>query len=137
MLLLLQSGQQDTGNINKLPAALTRRYDVYVHPEVAIPVVSSDGHPSKRVVQHPILKMRAVNSKHIGQLVRVKVGVLALMYGGIRRHHACSCQLAEAPEQESAGCLCQTSMALRTHGVMLVHGLSSTMHAASLHTIHA
>jgi hypothetical protein len=103
MLLLLmtcqwvQSAPIDQQNINILPPALLRRYDVYIHAEKRIPVSDDDGdvamrkgsaaaaaaaaagvtgqQPAKGQLtrEAPVTPLRLVSAQHIGKLVRVRV----------------------------------------------------------------
>jgi hypothetical protein len=71
-----QSAPIDQQRINKLPPALTRRYDVYVHPEKAIPAdpLAAGGAGGKASThEHPITPLRRVAAEHIGKLVRIRV----------------------------------------------------------------
>lgn len=83
-LLHLQSAPIDQQNINKLPPALLRRYDVYIHTEKRMPIPDKDldapaaplaaaaGHKTT-ANEHPITPLRRVAAQHIGKLVRVRV----------------------------------------------------------------
>jgi hypothetical protein len=76
-----QSAPIDQQNINKLPPALLRRYDVYVHAEKRIPApdkelnapAAADGKAGAATYEHPITPLRRVAAQHIGKLVRVRV----------------------------------------------------------------
>jgi len=85
-----QSAPIDQRCINKLPPALMRRYDVYIHTEKHIPRDPTDpasqaaaaaggaagaaGSSSKAAdKEHPITALRRVSAEHIGKLVRVRV----------------------------------------------------------------
>ncbi|WIA16663.1 hypothetical protein OEZ85_013326 [Tetradesmus obliquus] len=74
----------DQQNINKLPPALLRRYDVYIHAEKRIPAPDKDlaaaapaaaaggGKAGAATQEHPITPLRRVSAQHIGKLVRVR-----------------------------------------------------------------
>jgi hypothetical protein len=92
-----QSAPLDQERINKLPAALTRRYDVYIHPEKVIPADphAAPGAPGVGAgaggkggsTAHPITPLRRVAAEHIGKLVRVRVrACVVCVWGG---GHAC------------------------------------------------
>jgi hypothetical protein len=79
-----QSAPIDQQNINKLPPALLRRYDVYVHAEKRIPApdkelnapaaaAANGGKAGAATHEHPITPLRRVAAQHIGKLVRVRV----------------------------------------------------------------
>jgi hypothetical protein len=65
---LHQAAPIDQLRMNRMPAALTRRYDVYIAPEKYTP-----GGEGKLPQGQPIVPMRQVTAEHIGKLVRVKV----------------------------------------------------------------
>ncbi|WIA36887.1 hypothetical protein OEZ86_008135 [Tetradesmus obliquus] len=73
----------DQQNINKLPPALLRRYDVYIHAEKRIPAPDKDlaaaaapaaagGKAGAATQEHLITPLRRVSAQHIGKLVRVR-----------------------------------------------------------------
>ncbi|GBF93305.1 DNA replication licensing factor MCM7 [Raphidocelis subcapitata] len=64
----------DAAKAGRLPAALTRRYDVFFVPEERIPIPEEDLDPSskERTAPCPVTRMRGVNAALIGKLVRVK-----------------------------------------------------------------
>ncbi|KAF6263445.1 minichromosome maintenance protein 7 [Scenedesmus sp. NREL 46B-D3] len=76
----------DQQNINKLPPALLRRYDVYVHAEKRVPApdkelhapaaaaaaADNSGKAGAATCEHPITPLRRVAAQHIGKLVRVR-----------------------------------------------------------------
>lgn len=91
-----QSAPIDQRCINKLPPALTRRYDVYIHTEKHIPRDPSDpasqqqqggagagvgggagaggsGSNKGSTTEYPITPLRRVAAEHIGKLVRIRV----------------------------------------------------------------
>ncbi|KIZ01252.1 Protein PROLIFERA [Monoraphidium neglectum] len=65
----------DAAKAGRLPAALTRRYDIYFVPEERIPLTEDEAaaEGTKELTRpQPITKMRSVNAALIGKLVRVK-----------------------------------------------------------------
>lgn len=92
-----QSAPIDQQNINKLPPALLRRYDVYIHTEKHLPNPDKDvdapaaptglaaGLKSMRH-EHPITPLRRVAAQHIGKLVRVRVSGLQLLFKVVCDH---------------------------------------------------
>ena len=69
VLPLSQAAHIDQLRINRMPAALMRRYDVYIVPEKYVP----GGNEGKMPQGQPIIPMRQVTAEHIGKLVKVKV----------------------------------------------------------------
>eukprot|EP00878_Enallax_costatus_P012492 GHUV01013046.1.p1 GENE.GHUV01013046.1~~GHUV01013046.1.p1 ORF type:complete len:475 (+),score=150.53 GHUV01013046.1:249-1673(+) len=76
------SAPVDLQNINKLPPALLRRYDVYIHTEKRIPNPDKDldapampaaaAGAKSHTHEHPVTPLRRVAAQHIGKLVRVR-----------------------------------------------------------------
>lgn len=86
----LQSAPVDLQNINKLPPALMRRYDVYIHTEKRIPNPDKDvdmdapampaaaAGAKSQTHEQPVTPLRRVAAQHIGKLVRVRVRRLSM-----------------------------------------------------------